>query len=581
MEIINSTEKDFLNLLEVSYDLVFVCEYLPDFRYTYVSEKVINILGYSSNEIYDNPEIRLNILHKDDAINLRENIRTENNFIKRTYRYAHKEDKFVWLDTSYSFIKNEKGEIVRMMGLCKDVSEEYNKEFELNQHLSIAYDLINKTHGIILTDIKMENHFYINDKACDILKCTRKGMVGNSKIRQFFVKHLNSSEGSFNSILQDSEENDIYLNISYASILNSAKDTVKRIIIFEDVTKERLYEMELINQKKKLDVIFNTSGHMIWTVSENMTITSFNDNFFQSSGKAIKPLYLLNNGENTININNPNYELWIRKYAEAFAGETLQFEINNYDHDHNEFWAEVFLSPVFDSEGKVQEVSGIAHNITEIKKTQLQLMLSLKEKEVLLSEIHHRVKNNLQVIISILNLQSFSIRNKKAKEYFKDCQERVRAMAYIHETLYRNKDFSNIKFDEYVKSITNTLLSSYGSKDKKIDTIIDVENVNLNLNYSIPCGLILNELVSNSLKYAFNSRQKGCVKVFLKRNNNKIDFKISDDGIGLPAEIDFKATETLGLQLVVTLVEQLNGKIELSKNSGTEFLITFSIENNK
>jgi len=206
-----------------------------------------------------------------------------------------------------------------------------------------------------------------------------------------------------------------------------------------------------------------------------------------------------------------------------------------------------------------------------------QLKASLQEKEVLLKEIHHRVKNNLQIISSLLNLQSEYIQDKQYLELFKISQNRIKSMALIHEKLYQSKDLARIEFAEYIQDLVNSLFGSYKVNSDTITLKIDVEQVFLGLDAAIPCGLILNELVLNSLKHAFPTGNSGEINIqFYLNNENKFNLIISDNGIGFPQDFDFINAESLGLQLVNALTNQLEGTIELNGRVGVEFKITFT-----
>jgi len=240
-------------------------------------------------------------------------------------------------------------------------------------------------------------------------------------------------------------------------------------------------------------------------------------------------------------------------------------------------YLEVSASPIFDDKGQVTGSVHITKNITERKKVEEQIEKSLKEKEILLREIHHRVKNNMQVISSLLRLQAEGFENTKAVEIFRECQDRVKSMSLIHEKFYRSKDLSNIDFADYVKELTDSLIRSYGIDASKIKIKTDVKDISLGINVAIPCGLLINELISNSLKYAFPKGKGGEIRVSLQSpGKGQIKLTVSDNGVGFPKELDFRKTKTLGLQLVNTLVkDQLAGEIELDRSAGTEFRIRF------
>jgi PAS domain S-box-containing protein len=218
----------------------------------------------------------------------------------------------------------------------------------------------------------------------------------------------------------------------------------------------------------------------------------------------------------------------------------------------------------------------IFDNITLRKVNEKKIRQSLEEKKVLLREIHHRVKNNMQIVSSLLMLQSQNIEDKKYKNVFIDSQNRIQAMALIHQKLYQSDNLAEINFKEYIDGISSNIMESYGQKSNiKID--INIENVPINLDYAVPCGLIINELVTNSFKYAFPEGRQGIIKISAKSNeNNMIQLSISDDGIGIPKDMDIRNTESLGLKLVTGLAEgQLHGELILNRESGTEFQINF------
>lgn len=199
-----------------------------------------------------------------------------------------------------------------------------------------------------------------------------------------------------------------------------------------------------------------------------------------------------------------------------------------------------------------------------------------KKKELLLTEIYHRVKNNLQIVMSLLNLQSQKTRDKKVIDIFKDSQNRIKSMALIYERLYKSRDLTGINFREYIHDLAYNVFRSYGVNSGNVNLKLDIGDYILNLDTATPCGLIITELVSNSLKHAFPSGRKGELLIRLTADNDgKYILIVSDNGIGFPKDIDFRKTNTLGMQLITSLVTQLKGTIELDRSSGTEFRIEF------
>lgn len=222
--------------------------------------------------------------------------------------------------------------------------------------------------------------------------------------------------------------------------------------------------------------------------------------------------------------------------------------------------------------GKIK-LQGIILDITERKKAQEALLQTEKLHK---KEIHHRVKNNLQVISSLLYLASENFNDDKVIDAFMDSRNRVRSMALIHEELYQSKDMVTIDFGDYTRNLLDYLSKSYGIGNKNITLDSNIDDAYLSVDIAVPLGMIINELVSNSLKHAFKDMDHGRIKVDLTVRDNKCTLRVKDNGSGFPEDIDFRETESLGLQLVTILTDQINGSIELDANDGTEFTISFN-----
>ena len=227
-------------------------------------------------------------------------------------------------------------------------------------------------------------------------------------------------------------------------------------------------------------------------------------------------------------------------------------------------------------DGRIIGRVGVARNISDRRQAEEQIRASLQEKEVLLKEIHHRVKNNLQIISSLLNLQSKYISDPKALQMFIDSQNRVKSMALIHEILFRSRDIAKIDFAEYIKNISVQIFRLYGAYSRKISLETNVKNIMLDVDTAIPCGLIVTELVTNSLKYAFGEAREGSIYIeFSSDGANTLTLIVRDNGSSFPKDIDFQNIDSLGLKLVVALARQLSGTVELDCSTGTTFKVTF------
>ncbi|WP_139795846.1 histidine kinase dimerization/phosphoacceptor domain -containing protein [Desulfocicer vacuolatum] len=219
----------------------------------------------------------------------------------------------------------------------------------------------------------------------------------------------------------------------------------------------------------------------------------------------------------------------------------------------------------------------VQHRTSDLTVANTLLTKSLKEKDSLLKEIHHRVKNNLQIISSLLKFQANQTRDEQSAALFKDSQDRITSMALIHQQLYESKDLSSIDFGLYIKNLLNCLMRSYKQKSRTIRAEIDIDNITLGIDVAIPCGLIVNELVTNALKYAFPADEGGLIFITAQwADKDSIELLIGDNGIGMPENFDIRTAETFGLQLITGLVEhQLTGKIEFTRNIGTQIRIIF------
>jgi two-component sensor histidine kinase len=223
------------------------------------------------------------------------------------------------------------------------------------------------------------------------------------------------------------------------------------------------------------------------------------------------------------------------------------------------------------------QMEELEQNIAERKQAEEQLKASLAEKEVLLQEIHHRVKNNLQVMSSLLYLQSTQATDQETHDMLMESRNRVRSMALVHEKLYQTADFSRINFAQYIRSLANYLFGAYGVNPDAIQIRSNVEDVFLSIDAAVPCGLIINELVSNALQHAYPAGRKGEIRIDLHGHEaGQYELIVADDGVGLPEDLDYRQSESLGLQLVNTLANQLEGTIEVDRNDGTAVKVVFT-----
>jgi two-component sensor histidine kinase len=245
--------------------------------------------------------------------------------------------------------------------------------------------------------------------------------------------------------------------------------------------------------------------------------------------------------------------------------------------DGSEFPVEIGLNPIETDDGPMVLSSVV--DISERKHREESLKAALKEKDLLLSEIHHRVKNNLQVIQSLLALQAERVTDAAATQLLVESQNRIKAMSLIHQMLYESQDFGRVDFGEFVGALAPELMSSYGAHPARVSLAIDSTTIALPIDVAIPCGLIVNELVSNALKHAFPGDRRGEIRIDLTNDSaDQAQLSVSDNGIGLPDEVELAKRETLGLQLVTLLAEQMGGGVSIHRADPTRFDVHFPVQ---
>ena len=343
--------------------------------------------------------------------------------------------------------------------------------------------------------------------------------------------------------------------------------------ITRDITESKKAEQALKESEKKYRDLAELLPQTVFETDLNGTITFVNRVGHQIFGYT--PVEL-NKGINMIQILvHEDCARAIKNNQRILNGERLPFgEFTALKKDGNTFPIIVNTNPII-QEDKIMGLRGILVDITELKDAENKIKSSLKDKEVLLKEVHHRVKNNMQIISSLLNLQIGYLNDEDAINVLKESQDRVKSMAMIHERLYLSKDLAQINFTDYIQNLVSNLFHSYNIKESQITPILKIEDVNLNIETAIPCGLIINELISNCLKYAFPNKMMGEIIITLKSIEDMFELNICDNGIGLPENININTIKTLGILLVKSLTEQLDGKISIKRRNGTQFKIIF------
>ena len=368
--------------------------------------------------------------------------------------------------------------------------------------------------------------------------------------------------------------NEVFLS----PVIGSDGDVDEVFGIGHEVTEQVMAERMVRDQAARIKAIFENSANvMIWTLDHDFRITAFNEHFQESNLRGLGIRYHI--GDPFIDdmkqrVAGGKWKPVIAYYEAAMRGEPQHFEVELDNGKGRMLWVENFLNPIV-IDGEVREISCLAHGITDRKDAQRKMQESLHEKEVLLKEVHHRVKNNLQIISSILNLQTEYVGgDKRMLDMLRDSQDRVRSMSFIHESLYQTKNFSSIDLGGYIDSLARNLMMSY-SLNGKVRLNTDVQKVELGLDQAIPCGLILNELLSNALKHGFPNGAEGIIDLKVELTGRQVRISMADNGVGLPHDFHEERSANLGLQLVQTLAGQIDGRIERKAGEGAQWVLTF------
>ena len=495
---------------------------------------------------------------------------------------------------SASLIKDDRENIIGLMGISRNIKEvkkieneivtsekKYRELFENFSDAVIIVDENNTTIDIneagknlfeVEDNVAYNFYSFVSDKDKNVVAEKAKELRINGKVRNFEIEII-AAKGTKKNIEISSSA--FYEN----GIFKGSRDVIR------DISEKKKRETLLIQQSSTIQSIFeNTSNVVIWTLDTKFNISSLNSEFIRIFRDRIGESIQV--GDNFFNIISDNLKPYKPElinemknaYKKAQLGISQNFESVIYGSNGKQMIYETFLSPIKIKGKNKFDLACLAVDLTNKNEIELKLRKLLNEKEVLLKEVHHRVKNNLQVISSILNLQSSYVKDQMTLDILRESQNRIKAMSFIHESLYRSDDFSFVNFSSYINSLSSNLVQTYIIKHANINLELDLGDVNLSLDQAIPCGLIINELVSNSIKYAFPFNRSGKIRIELIKQGNKINLKVSDNGVGLPDNLDVENTDTLGLQLVYILVSQLDGDIKVINKKGTTFLFNFTIK---
>jgi PAS domain S-box-containing protein len=367
-----------------------------------------------------------------------------------------------------------------------------------------------------------------------------------------------------------------WFSASRQPIRNSSGDVVSILTIATDITDRKQAEKQIKKSQLLLKSSIENSKMPILSIDKQYCYLYFNSIHKDAMVSAYKKNIEI--GMNLLDCI-PSEEDRKKSKANfdyALAGN-YHVTIEEYG-DFERLFYETRYIPILDDDSEIIGATAFIEDITSRKLTEEKVKTSLKEKETLLHEIHHRVKNNMTVISSLLKLQAGQVDNDQAKAALMDSQNRVQSMSTIHETLYQSDNLSAVDMNTYLSNLAKAIAQNY-SFGSKVNLLVESKNVLIGAKQASPIGLIVNELITNSYKYAFPDNQEGEIKINLQKIENQIQLEYADDGIGIPEDYNWRNTKSMGLNLVKMLAEnQLDGSIDMESNSGTKFTIKFNID---
>ncbi len=550
--------------------------------------------GYSREEFNAlSDEKILSSIHKDDLDGfLKAHGEWCDNNFKDTFRYIYRiinrEGKTLWLDVYYYAELDEKGAPYAIDQIHVDITDRINAEKLLRESEDKYRSLTESVPAAIF--IYTDNKFiYGNEYSAQITGYDVKDMMGKNfweivhpdyrdVARQRGAARLKGEEvqARYELKILDKEGNEKWLDYTGRSINFQGKPAVLGIAY--DITELKRTQHALIDSELKYRTLIENMSEVILYVDNEDKIIFVNDNAIDMFGYSKDELIGVIANEKLVE---EEYRDFIKDRNKLRRhGFSDKYEVKMRKKSGDIMWVEISGAPLKDANGKIIGSIGIHSDITDRKKYENTIETSLKQKEMLLKEIHHRVKNNLQIISSLIKLQSAHVKDKEIHSMFAESQNRIRTMALIHENLYRSSDISVIEFYDYIKNLVDNLYITYGISIDRVKPVFEFRSIYLDIDTAIPCGLIINELISNCLKYAFPDLKKGIISINLI-DKGKGDFlmTIKDTGVGIPEEIDFQNSTSLGLKLVKILSEQLGGKVDLIRKNGSEFRISFKQSN--
>lgn len=568
-------------------------EWDPSLRIIRWSEKAEEIFGYTEEEAIKGDGLLQKFIHEEDLDYVRDKIResyeTGRQEVSHINRNITKDGEVIYCEWYNSLLYNDEGEVVSIYSLTHDVTARETALNNAKRGMKSYQDLFNSISDAIYMLDKDGMIVEVNEGLEQTFGYKRREVVGkHNKILAAPGKYDEQRIQEIINLAHDGKpgkyegwgrkkNGEIFPTEFLVNTGNYFGEEVL-IVIERDVTDRRESEEALKHREGLFSKLFNSSPIGIALLNEHREVEMVNDGFEQLFGYRENELRGLELDK--LIVPEQGHEDAQRLSESERVKQVTERRIRK---DGTAVDVIIYAVPVV-VEKSVVGIYGIYVDITDRRKAEEQVRRSLREKEMMLAEIHHRVKNNLAVITGLLELQSFSAESESAKRILKDSQMRVNSIAMVHEKLYKSEDFSEVDINQYFNELSEIIQKTMSKGNTKVDIELNIDSVQLPITQAIPCGLLLNEILSNSFKHAFEDRKEGTIKICLSKLTDKLVLKIQDDGIGLPDDSDIDINKSMGMTLIKTLAKQLDAKFNFRNECGAFFEFEFEkreVENNR
>lgn len=440
----------------------------------------------------------------------------------------------------------------------------------------------NAPYAIFVSDDKGKI-LEVNKEATELTYYTKEELLSKT-LKEF--SFFRDSEAGRNRMQYSFEKTGEYIFINrynekrHIYIKPVKLDDKNYISFVSDITDKKIAEKALIESEMNYRTLADSGTALIWTSGKDKLCNYFNKPWLEFTGRKLEEE--IGNGW-VEGVHPDDLIKCVEIYEKSFnKRKKFSMEYRIKHNSGNYRWIVDEGSPRFDSQGDFLGYIGYCLDITDRKMAERKIAESLQEKNLLLKEIHHRVKNNLQIISSLINLQSNLIDDEKIINVFRNSQSRIRTMALIHELIYGTENFVYLNIPEYLSKLIESIRVTYSVHSEQVEINLEADKLNLGMDLILPVGLIINELLTNSLKHSFPNGRNGIINISLKNTGRKnFSIILSDNGIGFPPDFEMKSKNTLGVFLVKTLVKQLNGEIDfITQSEGVKIVINFKSESN-